>query len=182
MISQFFFHNQGQFAVMALIWCKRCGRTDHPYNTSKNGPHIHKKFLYFFIVAPGRRWYVKKSIFLKKKTASQAADFFFFKITNVLGQYKVLHHALDHPIMAPINGRFYFLRILCFHILKMASATFFQYTKQWPSLCFLHQAPLFVRPSLLICTPSKKSQKAKVFNANHSKKGNLATLSQSSVN
>ena len=46
---------------MALIGCERCARTEPPKIKQKVAP-LHKKLLYFFIVALGRRWHVENKL------------------------------------------------------------------------------------------------------------------------
>ena len=55
----------------------------------------------------------------------------------------------------------------------MASATFFLYT----TLRFLHQVLLFVRLSLLVCTPAKKKPKSQSGNPGKESKRSALILS-----
>ena len=76
----------------------------------KKCPPLHEKLLYFFIVAPGRRWNVKK----KRKNFEDYAPSavvtcacenvkiqIFFRDHNLLRENKVPVHALNHPMMVP---------------------------------------------------------------------------------
>ena len=60
--------------VIALIGCKRCGRTKPPpqkIHQKMPFPLLHKILLYFSIAAPGRQWHVKKK---RKKILSAACS------------------------------------------------------------------------------------------------------------
>ena len=75
--------------MMALIGCEWCGRTD-PSKIYQEVAHLRKKLLYFFIVAPGRRWHVKKKEKHFEKKRLPMLLTFFFEMTMSWGGIKCL--------------------------------------------------------------------------------------------
>ena len=99
---------------MALIGCERCGRSEPSKIHQKMAPPYTKNCSIFFIVAPGRRWHVKKKRKknLKKKKGHRRLMTFFLVIA-------LSHPALDHAIVPPKLKTFFLV------------ITLLSYTKKW---------------------------------------------------
>ena len=69
---------------MALIGWKRSGCTMLLPKHIKSGPPTQAMVLYFFIVAPGRRWQVKKKKNVKSVVAACSASVLYVVVSLVL--------------------------------------------------------------------------------------------------
>ena len=92
--------------MMTLIGCKQCDRTEPPLKYIKKSP-TQEIALFLYSSTRTSMACQKEKNFEKKRLPRQLT---FFEITMSWGNtYKVLLHALDHPIVCPSKLKTFFI-------------------------------------------------------------------------